>query len=130
MTLYSKIVMCSKLVYLFVNVFLTTVLFHIVLLTIIGIVTIIRCCFLYANMCPEIGIVHGDLKYGNVFINESDDDDLGKVYIIDFERSFIKQDASFQDEWDTLPHTTQTDINRRNKTCLRDMRDLFKEKIV
>ena len=75
----------------------------------------------------NVGIVQGDLKYGNVFINESDDDDLGKVYIIDFERSFIKQDASFQDEWDTLPHTTQTDINRRNKTCLRDMRDLFKE---
>lgn len=78
----------------------------------------------------NVGIVHGDLKYGNVFINESDDDDLGKVYIIDFERSFIKQDASFQDEWDALPHNTQTDINRRNKTCLRDMRDLFKEKIV
>ena len=78
----------------------------------------------------NVGIVHGDLKYGNVFINESDDDDLGKVYIIDFERSFIKQNASFQDEWDALPHDTQANINRRNKTCLRDMRDLFKEKIV
>lgn len=78
----------------------------------------------------RIGIVHGDLKYGNVLINESSDDDLGKVYIIDFERSLKKQDASFQDEWDALPHATPEDVKRRNKTCLRDMRDIFGENII
>ena len=76
-----------------------------------------------------VGIVHGDLKYGNVLINESTDDDLGRVYIIDFERSFKKQDASFQDEWNALPHASALERQRRNKTCLRDMRDLFGEQL-
>ena len=35
--------------------------------------------------------------------------------------SYKKIGASLLDEWEALPHDTDEDFDRRNKTCLPDM---------